>query len=248
MAFLEINSIPFDVAVDSLTEEIREIGQSFVSFNGISGRTRITTKRDLVFESPLMDPTLSRQWERLIRGEHEMWIFNTAYGSKGSGPETGTGIYSVSGGYISTLGNVFKFYIAPSGSAWTVSFDAGPTASGAPTTHYTITSAGKKWVDGVRNDAASTTFFSVSSGIGTFSGTNNFDNLWTFPSLIDDSWGPYLDNAGIGDGTAYSPKLRVTGDAILEGTRFCIGKVESVDVVAAMGATRRKLIVRLEEV
>lgn len=250
MAFLEINGIPFDVAVDSLTEEIREIGNSFVSFNGITGRTRITTKRDLTFESPLVDPVLARQWERLIRGEHEMWTFATAYGSKGSGPESGSSSYSV-GTYLQVLtGGNFKFYIAPSSSAWSISFDAGTPAGGAPTTHYTITSAGKKWVNGVRNDGASTTFVSVSSGIGTFSFTGgyNYDNLWTFPSLIDDDWGQYLDNAGIGDGTAYSPKLRVTGDAILEGTRFCIGKVDSVDVVAAVGATRRKLTVRLEEV
>jgi hypothetical protein len=248
MAFLEINGIPFDVAVDSLTEEVREIGQSFVSFNGISGRTRITTKRDLAFESPLMDATLSRQWERLIRGEHEMWTFSNAYGSKGSGPESGSGSYVVGSGYVSTAFGNFTFYVAPSGSAWTVSFKQGAFLLGAPTTHYTVTSAGKKWQNGVRNDSVSTTFFSVTSGIGTFSGSNNFDNLWTFPSLIDDSWGQYLDDAGVGDGTAYSPKLRITGDAILEGTRFCIGKVESVDVVAAMGTTRRKLVVRLEEV
>lgn len=258
MAFLVINGIEIPVAVDTLTEEVREIGATIQAFSGASVRSRIATKRDLEFEIPPTEPVLSGQYERWIRGEGETWLFTNLYGSKGTAPESGysgsissgTGISGSNSLLVST--GTHQYRIASTGSSWTISFYYSSTSPVA-FTHYTITSAGKKWVDGVRNDAASTTFVSVSSGILTLTGGANrrWDNLFTFPATVDDSWPPlFYGTGGIGQvasGQVLPPVLNLSGDVILETTRSALGEVMGTSVVAAEGSTRRKLTVRLSQ-
>ena len=258
MPFLVVNSIEIPVAVDTLTEEVREVGSTIQAFSGALVRSRIATKRDLEFEIPLTDNTLSGQYERWLRGEGETWLFTNLYGCKGTGPEsgysgaidTGTGISGSNSLLVSS--GTHQYRIAPSGSSWTISFYYSSTSPVAYT-YYTITSAGKKWVNGVRNDAASTTFVSVSNGILTLTGGTNrrWDNLFAFPATVDDTWPPlFYGTGGIGQmatGTVLPPYLNLSGDVILETSRSAMGEVMGTSVVAANGTTMRKLTVRLSQ-
>ena len=258
MPFLSANGIEVPVAVDTLSEAVREIGTTVQSFSGTLVRTRIATKRDLDFEIPLIEPVLAGQWERWLRGEGEAWNFTNLYGSKGTAPESGysgtidagTGIGGTDSLLVSSGSHAYR--VTPSGSSWTIAFWYS-TAASPSYTHYVITSAGKKWVNGVRNDAASTTFVAVSGGIMTLTGGSNrrMDNLFSFPATVDDTWPPdFYGSAGAGlvaAGTARPPYLTLTGDVILETTREALGEVSGATVVAAVGATRRKLSVRLSQ-
>jgi hypothetical protein len=259
MPFLVINSIDMPVAVDTLTESIREIGQISYSYSGTPVRSRQTTKRDLEFDLALTTPVLAGQYERWIRGEGEMWTFNTSlYGGKGTAPQAGySGTISSGGGIgssdaLAVSSGSHAYRIAPSGSSWTISFYYSST-SPAAYTHYTITSAGKKWVDGVRNDAASTTFVSVSSGILTLTGGTNrrWDNLFAFPATVDDTWPPlFYGTAGnglIASGSLSPPQLTLTGDVILETTRTAMGEATQTAVVSAQGGSLRRVSVKLSQ-
>jgi hypothetical protein len=258
MPFLSLNGIEVLVAVDTMNESVREIGDTVQSFSGALIRTRIATKRDLEFEIPLIEPVLSGQWERWIRGEGEAWNFANLYGSKGTPPEAGyAGTIDAGNGIggsacLLVASGVHSYRVAPSGSSWTIAFWYS-TAATPSYTHYVITSAGKKWVNGVRNDAASTTFVAVSGGIMTLTGGSNrrMDNLFSFPATVDDSWPPdFYGSAGAGlvaAGTARPPYLTLTGDAILETTRTALGEANGTSVLAASGSTRRKISVRLTE-
>jgi hypothetical protein len=258
MPFLKLSGLEIPVAVDTLAESVREIGQTVQSFSGALVRNRQTTKRDLEFETSFLEPVLSGQWERWVRGEGEMWTFSTLYGSKGTAPETSysgsieasTGVGGSSCLLVSSGTHAYR--VAPSGSSWTIAFYYS-TTSPSSFTHYVITSAGKKWVDGVRNDSASTTFVAVSSGIMTLTGGANrrMDNLFAFPATVDDSWPPlFYGTAGNGivaSGLAAMPTLYLEGDVILETTRTALGEVTDTTVTAAEGSTRRKLSVRLSQ-
>lgn len=261
MPFLKVSGLELLVAVNTLQETAREIGSTSYSYNGTPIRNRQTTKRDLEFETSLLAPVLGGQWERWLRGEGEMWTFSTLYGSKGTAPgagssgtiSTGTGVGGSDS--LSIASGTHTYRVAPSGSSWTIAFWYSATSPVAYT-HYVISFDGvttKKWVDGVSNNAASTTFVAVSSGIMTLTGGTNrrIDNLFAFPATVDDSWPPlFYGTAGNGivaSGLAAMPTLYLEGDVILETTRTALGEVTDTTVTAAEGATRRKLSVRLNQ-
>jgi hypothetical protein len=258
MPFLSASGIEIPVAVDTFTEEVREVGSTVQAFSGALVRSRIATKRDIEFEVPLTANTLAGQYERWLRGEGEMWTFTNLYGSKGTGPESGySGTIQASSG-ISGTGNLtvasgsHAYRIAPAGSSWTFAVWYS-TAASPSYTHYVVTSAGNKWVDGVSNNGASTTWAAVSNGILTLTGGTDrrWDNLFAFPATVDSTWPPiFYGTAGNGDvasGAALMPYLNLTGDAILETTRSAMGEVMGTSVLAADGSTRRKLTVRLAQ-
>ena len=261
MPFLKLSGLEIPVAVDTLAESVREIGQTVQSFSGALVRNRQTTKRDLEFETSFLEPVLSGQWERWVRGEGEMFTFSTLYGSKGTAPEAGssgnieasTGVGGSSCLLVSSGTHAYR--VAPSGSSWTISFWYSSTLTPS-FTHYVLSHSGvttKKWVDGVRNDSASTGFVAVSSGIMTLTGGTDrrFDNLFAFPATVDESWPPlFYGTAGNGivaSGLASMPNLYLEGDVILETTRTALGEVTDTTVTAAEGSTRRKLSVRLSQ-
>ena len=112
------------------------------------------------------------------------------------------------------------------------------TDGGATYTHYVVNSSAQKWVDGVRNDAAVTTFLSVSSGsltvANTAGGDRELDDMWAYPFVMPTTWPPlaYTFN----NATAWSdiPKLTVQGDAIGETTRTMLGEVSTARFIKAV--------------
>lgn len=260
MPFLVVNSIEIPVAVDTLTEEVREVGSTVQAFSGALVRSRIATKRDLEFEIPLTENTLAGQYERWLRGEGETWLFTTLYGSKGTGPSSGySGSIDAGNGpsgssclLVTTGQTNYRYASADTPFTYAVWYSNNATP-GAGYSHYVVTSSTKKWVNGVRNDAATTTFISYSAGeLLLYGGSNRrFARLMILPYVVDDSWPPlFYGTAGAGEvasGTVLQPYLNLTGDVILETTRSAMGEVMDTSVVAANGTTMRKLTARLSQ-
>lgn len=265
MPFLVINGVEFPVAVDSFTEVPREVGQTVNAFDGSPIRSRQSTKRDLEFSSRPLDAESGIAWEKFIRGEGEWFSFSTLYGSKGTPPgagysgtlDSGNGV--VGGNALLLTSGTHTYAMSPSSSSWTVALWHSTSATpGTGYSHYVVTSDATKWVNGARNDAASTTFVSVSSGVVTLTGASNtrFDKLMVLPFVVPTSWGSEFYDELV---TARSyvemfiPELMVYGDGVSEGFfRQMLGEVSSTEVIrgASSGglAYLRRLTVRLSEV
>lgn len=198
----------------------RDIGNEAQGSDGSTRITRQTRKRDLKFRTVQLTEADAQAWEMLLSGEGETWNFDAfgLYGSKGMPPATNVGPCTTSGTTPKFTGSGAGKLIVPATTGsitysapcvnsygntvlvWTVlvwfSTDNGSTYH-----HYIVrgtgTTASAKWVDGVRNDAASTTWLSIdSSGKVTLANTTgtamNFDDLVVLPFWIIDAWAPQL--------------------------------------------------------
>lgn len=255
MSWLTVNGIEIPALVDSASESRREIGETSPSFNGTMRKSRQSTKRDISFETPPLSGADAHAWDMLLRGVGEqVSFFDTFYSSKGLGPSVGY-TAELSGGMTYHLGFGFQMlffdgaktisYAADLGLVWTVAVWYGPDGDYH---HYLVDSDGRKWVDGVRNDGASTTFISVSSGTCTLTGNTVFaDSLLLLPYLVPTTWPPVLGTAT----TAFSdlPELFLSGDVVPEASsRTAFGEVSLKVVRTASANNERVLSVSFSEV
>lgn len=255
--WLKINSINIPVADETFDEGVREIGDITTAFNGAMIRSRRTTKRDMTFDTIWLESNEDAAWERFIRGEGEFFSFSTLYGSKGTAPDVGySGVVEASNGpsgapslLVSTGTHVYT--CLPSGGPYTVSlWYSNNSTPGAGYSYYTVNSASQKWVNGSRNDAASTTFMSVSGGKLTLTGGANrrFAYIHVFPWTTPTSWPPVFFSGDIAAGLVAQPSLRVTGDAIADGSaRSMLGSVEGNTARVGGTSSVRRLKVTLTE-
>lgn len=195
----------------------RDIGNEAMGSDGSLRITRQTRKRDLKFKTVPLTEQDALAWESLFIGEGECWNFDGfgLYGSKGTPPSAnvgcttsattpkfGTGklIVPATTGSITYSFPAINMFGNTAQVLWTVSHWYS-TDGGTTWTHYIIrgvsTTLVAKWVNGVRNDAASTPWLSVSSaGAVTLANTTgsavNFDDLVVLPYWILDSWGAQL--------------------------------------------------------
>lgn len=255
MPVLKINSINVGTIIAVLEEPKgtrRDIGDNTQATDGSMRITRQTRKRDLKFKTIQLSLNDSYVWESFITGEGEVWSFDTTlYGSKGLGPSAsvlativagstkfGAGMLNLAAttGSISYAAAINSFGTA---SLWSVSVYRS-TNAGVAWTHYIVRSDGAKWVDGARNDAASTTWLSV-SGAGTVTianttgGAVQYDDLIVFPFKVLDTW-PAIIFART---TAYPPLpyLDLDGDFIPEQTtRRVLGSVDESTMRVASGS------------
>lgn len=252
MSALKLNGIELDTIIaagDQLKPTVRDVGVTGEAVDGSAYLTRSARKLDLAFKTVPMALADARAWMDFITGEGEVWSFDASlYGSKGTGPFSvvGTAVQSAGsakyGAGKLSMGASSAIAWAGAGrsvfgvtSAWTVAFwrNAGTW------THYVINSSGQKWVDGVRNDAASTTFAGMSSGDFTLSnsiGTVLFDDLVVVPFVMPTDWPPQIYAAA----AAFSPlpRLALTGDFILEqSTRLVLGAAKGGDYLKTAGGT-----------
>jgi hypothetical protein len=267
MSFLAINGIDLEAIVGSYNESPREIGETTNAYNGTLRKSRQDTKFDITLETPPMTQADAWAWDGLLRGLGHSWSFNSSlYSSKGLPPNATTGL-SVSTGtngrnstealLVTAAGSPnTAVYATELGSSWTVALWRKQT-SGGTYAHYVVTSDGHKWVDGSRNDGASTTFISVSSGTLTLTGHTAdavyFEDVLAVPFVMPDAWPPlyyaFVNAAPQPD----VPKLTVTGDAIAETSRTMMGSVSNAKFIKAVidGSFRtngRVLSVALTEV
>ena len=230
MTVLTINDIVLGAIIAAGEEPKggrRDIGGEGVATDGSTRITRSTRKRDLKFRTIYLTEADAHAWESLLIGEGEVWSFDTSlYGSKGLGPSSSTGAtiagptfckfgtgklnLAATTGTISFAAAVNAF---GSAAAWTVCVWRS-TDTGATWTHYAVRSDGAKWVAGVRDDAASTTWLSVdAAGVVTIANTTGaavqYDDLAVLPYLVLTTWPavlaaatrawtplPYLDAGG----------------------------------------------------
>ncbi len=241
MSALKLCGIEVDaiVAVSSDVEgQTRDIGAMDEAADGSMYVTRSARKQDLTFSTVPLSLADALAWWSFFTGEGETWSFDSSlYGSKGTGPSGTTGTAVQSAG--SAKYGAGKLSLSASSSitwddatrnsfgrlaVWTVSVwrNAGSW------THYVVNSSGQKWVDGVRNDAATTTFLSVSAGdvtLSNSSGTVTFDDLVVSPYLWPLDWPSQVHAAAAAFGPL--PSLAATGDFVDEQTsRAVVGKVE----------------------
>lgn len=261
MAVLKINKLNAGAIIAAAEEpkhEWRNIGGEAIATDGTLRVTAKARKRDLKFKSVPLTVATSFAWASLISGEGEVWSFDSSlYGSKGSAPSTNVGctfelsVPKYGAGRLNvpaTTGSIAYPITVMVGDStkWSAAFWRS-TDSGATWTHYVIRSDGAKWVNGSRNDAASTTWFSVTTSTASITNTTGsavkYDDLVLLPFLVLDDWPSQMYSAGV----AYvpAPYLDLEGDLIDDGTRRVLGKVTEAFVKTA-GGIRRKLEVELK--
>lgn len=267
MSALLINYISFPASVQNFQETTREIGETTNAFDGTIRKSRIAIKSDFKFSSTVaLTNAEGFAWDKLIQGTNQHWSWDSdLYSSRGLGPVAGytanqqTSVKRLGAGALRFNGSSKTIsYAAVLGSSWTYALHRS-TDAGSTWTHYLVTSGGHKWVDGVRNDAATTTFAAVSSGTLTLTDTNTYmDDLVAFPFAFPDSWGTsvydFFSNSAGGASGAYpgGPKLVVQGDLVQDplGYRVMVapsGTPNTTFVQSGNGSIYRQLDVTLQE-
>lgn len=241
MSALKLSGIEIDAVVAAakdIKQSTRNIGEQSPASDGTMHQTRSARKLDFAFQTVPLALSAAAAWWAFFSGEGEAWSFDAhLYGSKGTGPSSTSGTVFQSAGSAKfgagKLSLTNSASITWAGAAknsfsrsdtWTVSLwrNAGSWS------HYVVNSAGQKWVDGVRNDAATTTFLSVSSGDVTLSnsaGTVTFDDLVVVPYLMPTDWPAQLAAAAAAFGPL--PAHLLTGDFVTEqSSRLVLGSAK----------------------
>lgn len=258
MPLLAINGITVSsiMAIEDPTGERRDIGDESMGADGTLRITRQTRKRDLKFKTIPLSISDAHAWESLFIGEGEVWTFDSSlYGSKGLGPSSSTLATIVAGstkfgaGKLelgATTGSIsFNFPAVnmynSSQILWTVSVWRS-TDSGVTWTSYVVrgTDAAQdaKWVDGVRNDAASTTWLSVAADgkvtiSNTTAGAVQYDDLVVLPYWVLVTWPPQFYSSAFSS----LPYVTASGSMITEQAfRTVIGSVAET-IVKTAGAS-----------
>ncbi len=232
MSFLTLNGIPLSVADGTAATATREIGERSMAFDGSARVSRQSVKRDLSFETIPLVSADAHAWDCFLRGLGESWSFDASfYGSKGLGPNAGyVATHNTTGGKFSgrliltaTTGSIT--YATQLGTDYTVMLWRFESAAWH---HYEIHSDGKRWYDGVRNDALVITGIAVTGGSVVLTNATgsaiDYDGLVALPYLVPTTWPPIFGVAT----TAFSvlPKLIAAGDAVAEATtRSVMGDV-----------------------
>ncbi len=236
MPALVINGITVPVGVESLSRSIEEVGERTRAFDGTAVLNRRWQKRVLELELPVASQVDQLAWLALLRGEGQVWSFNSnVYSSKGlpiSGATATVGntspVSKFGGGRLSTgassVGAATKL-----GPVWTIVFW---NWTGVTWAHYVVNSSGQKWLNGARNDGTNTTFLSVSaSGDLTFAASAFFDDVVALPVVLPTTWAPLL----YATGRAFPalPRLEAYGDVFPGSSSsapvFVRGEVSSLD-------------------
>lgn len=227
MSSLIINGITCPIRLESLRRARDEFGANRRAIDGTMLVNRRATKRRFAFSVARVSHQEAQAWEALVRGEPHVWSFEASlYSSKGAGPSAGyTATRETTGGKYGSgflrIPDATTFVLAgciPVGAggtalAWSVALWR---MEGGVYVHYVVTSDGRKWKDGVRNDAVATAFLSVgAAGAVTVTGavgSTDFDDLVIWPVQLPSTWPPLLHATGRAFPEA--PKLEVYGDLV----------------------------------
>lgn len=221
------------------------IGSERVAFDGTLIRQRRAFKRSWRLRSTLMSEENAYALTRLLQGEGHHWDFAAAsgylYSSKGLGNESGSATRTGSGGKF----GAYITIAATSEVVWDTDVEDYTDSTimvwyytGGAWHHYIVRGDGAKWVDGVRNDGASTPFISITSNgkahLGdTASGsTQDFDDLVVLPFKISADMAEVfgVSTAAFSD----LPELTLTGD-IVPGTSATVMAVGDVSATLTQG-------------
>lgn len=228
-----VHEIPVQHEAASVNREL--LGDAKRAFSGKMLGTHRAIKNKWQFTTTWLVELEWRFLRALLEGEGHHWSFDSStewkYSSKGMGPTSGTAAngsrYTTAtkfgaGALSVTAGNYVQFNVGYS-NEWTVML-WGATSSFA--NHYIVNNSSQKWVDGVRNDAASTPFITMSSGnlrIGdTGAGAAQyFDDIVVIPEKINASWAE--DLGVMSNAFSALPLIRVNGNFFLSQDYYVRG-------------------------
>lgn len=241
MSFFEIQNHAVGIKNGEAKMEPVIIGDAARSFSGSPLSTRRAIKRDWSVTTALAPAEDCKFLIALIQGMGHTWDFDATdvndeylYSSKGLKPvSVGSVVQNTSNtkfgaGRVQIPASAELHYETGYEDDWTIMGWKG--TSGGVYTHYIVNSNGHKWVDGVRNDGASTPFFEIDSdgtlsiGDNTQLVTQYFDDVIVIEEAISDTWAE--DFGVMTSAFGAMPKFRVRGDMVLNN----IYQVEGYDV------------------
>lgn len=254
MPFLSLNGLTVRLLVSNFDKgEPAIVGDRNRAINGALRETVVATKRSWRGTMAHASPADAEAWRRFLlrEGWDSVSFDGTLYSGKGLAPNAGHGatLSTASPKFgthnVATNANALTYSFAL-GSVWSVSLWRW---SGTAWEHFVVRSDGAKWLAGTRNDAAGTTFLSVSGGSVTLAASNSFDDLAAFPFLLPATWPAEIAAAT----TAFTcPTLIAAGDAIEGAPRTVVPVVGNASVrPAVVGGVRYKAVetlgIELEE-
>lgn len=232
--FIGINGYEPRVLISDFDDAMLRFGGEGDAYDGTQLSTVRARKRVIgEFTTQPMSRLDAIALRGLLEGLGHHWSFDDAtdykYSSKGLAAATAGSVSHWTDAVPPPVPKFGTGAVAMNGSlAWETGFSKHYTMmvwkwSGAAWVHYVVRDDGAKWVDGVRNDAASTTFLAMDSdGTFTLSGAVVFfDDAVVFPFRVS-------TDMAVAFGTATSafsdlPKLHFSGDIIPEST-FIVGR------------------------
>lgn len=242
MAFLTINGITANVT-DRSAQEPKKIGDTSRAMDGTLRKVIQATKNEWDLSISVQTRALAEAWRYLIDGYGYHWSFTTDFYSDGSGlgysAKTDTTAANAGGKFNKKMtvgaatGTITWAALPSTGAYWTVMVWRYESAAWH---HYTVTGAGTKWVDGVSNDGASTTWLSVSAGSVTIANATgsavDYSDLVVLPYRVTAAWYAIWGVAS----AAFSdlPKLSIAGDMVTSApngdndTTTAMGEVEKM--------------------
>lgn len=241
MSFFQIQTHAIPIKHEQATLVRNALGADKMAYSGKPLYTYRAIKNQWTFTTNFLVELEWRFLRALLQGEGHHWAFNDAtewsYSSKGLGITSGTiangSRYTTTtkfgAGAIRVAANQYVQFNVGYTERWTAMAWVGSTFAN----HYIVNNAGQKWVDGVRNDGASTPFFTMNSGNFRLGDTGNgafqyFDDLVIIPEKINNSWA--ADFGTLANAFSDLPLIRVSGNFTLSDDYFVQGR----DVTATM--------------
>jgi hypothetical protein len=226
MAFLSICGYDIPIKDGQADDSFESEGADTRALSGKWISMRRYTKREFRLRTTIRPKLEAAAIMHLLNGEGHYWNFNDAvwqYSSKGLNITSGTATQGAGGQFngkirITTPTVVVWPALAPAADQWTVMLWQKLAAAGTYT-HVVVRDDGAKWIDGVRNDAASTLYITVAPGgdvtIGDGTDTRDFDDLVIVSWRVSDAMPPAFYASGVPFGsTGTLPSLRVRGELL----------------------------------
>lgn len=256
MAFLTLCAVAVDVSEASGRRTWLELGDRRRTFSGGLRTTYTAQKRNWECSTPPVSSEVADALSALVRGAGHSWrLTNDAYSTKGlAGAATGSPTFGQSDPFSGTnaVSIASTSYIdwAPSGlDSLTNDYTLLVRRNESPWKHYVVRSLGgvvTKWVDAVSNDAADTSWLTVSSGVlrlgkAAASSTIVYSDLVAIPVAIPSSWVASLKNAG--RLFPQRPILEVNGDLVSAPANpiQMRGRIDSEDIAPHVDSSGEQL-------
>ncbi len=246
MSFLSLNGWAIELAPDSGRQRYESIDVPTRSEMMVSQRRPRRGVTGWSFRTVPCEPDVANAVECLVDGVGHSWTFDESlFSSRGRAPASTSGAAIVSGGdHLSCMEVSTSISwdltrgIYPIDRLWTILVSRLETAVWH---RYVVRSDGAKWLDGVRNDALSTTWLTMVDGTLTITDTaQKYDEMHCYacemPDAAIESFYAYQTTV---DALPALPGLAADGDFITPRLATVIGRVEAQPLVqlAASGGT-----------
>jgi hypothetical protein len=159
MAFLTINGFDLGILDGSASLPTEAIGYEVRAYSGHMLQSTRGRARSIEATTPILSSSDATAVRGLLQGLGHFWGFSDAYSSRGLGPASGSGSYTVSSGNINVASGATVTFNTNVGSSWSllVRYNSGPGT-------YTSDSGGAKYLNGATTALTVSNIADVSSG------------------------------------------------------------------------------------